>query len=56
MQGKKFGIKLIQALDAIAKEVGCYKVCYRLSLEMWLLICVVDSGLFGEECSFLWEV
>lgn len=27
MQGKKLGVKLIQALDHIAKEVGCYKVC-----------------------------
>lgn len=27
MQGKKFGIKLIKALDHIGKEVGCYKVC-----------------------------
>jgi GNAT superfamily N-acetyltransferase len=30
MQGKKFGVKLIQALDHIAKEVGCYKVVNSL--------------------------
>lgn len=47
MQGKKFGIKLIEALDAIAKKVGCYKVCTTLiELEAWLLICVVNFGLF----------
>jgi N-acetylglutamate synthase-like GNAT family acetyltransferase len=26
-QGKKFGVKLLQALDYIAENVGCYKVC-----------------------------
>lgn len=24
-QGKKLGLRIIQALDAVAKEVGCYK-------------------------------
>lgn len=24
-QGKKLGLKMIQALDAVAKNVGCYK-------------------------------
>lgn len=29
-QGKKLGLRIIQMLDHIAKEVGCYKVrqCY----------------------------
>jgi hypothetical protein len=26
-QGKKFGVKLLQALDYVAEKVGCYKVC-----------------------------
>jgi glucosamine-phosphate N-acetyltransferase len=26
-QGKKFGVKLLQALDYVAENVGCYKVC-----------------------------
>jgi hypothetical protein len=25
-QGKKFGVKLLQALDYVAEQVGCYKV------------------------------
>ena len=25
-QGKKLGLRIIQALDYIAKQVGCYKV------------------------------
>jgi len=25
-QGKKLGLRIIEALDYIAKEVGCYKV------------------------------
>jgi glucosamine-phosphate N-acetyltransferase len=32
-QGKKLGLKIIQALDYVAENVGCYKVCY-LSLKM----------------------
>jgi glucosamine-phosphate N-acetyltransferase len=27
MQGKKFGVRLIQALDFVAEKVGCYKAC-----------------------------
>lgn len=26
-QGKKLGLRIIQALDSVAAEVGCYKVC-----------------------------
>lgn len=36
MQGKKLGVKLIQALDHIANEVGCYKVCIHLQLPQGL--------------------
>ncbi len=27
-QGKKLGLRIIQALDAVAEKVGCYKVCF----------------------------
>lgn len=26
-QGKKLGLRIIQALDFVAEKVGCYKVC-----------------------------
>ena len=26
-QGKKLGLRIIQALDYVAEKVGCYKVC-----------------------------
>ena len=26
-QGKKLGLRIIEALDHVAREVGCYKVC-----------------------------
>jgi glucosamine-phosphate N-acetyltransferase len=26
-QGKRLGLRIIQALDYIAEKVGCYKVC-----------------------------
>jgi N-acetylglutamate synthase-like GNAT family acetyltransferase len=29
-QGKKLGLKLIEALDYVAEQVGCYKVCLLL--------------------------
>ncbi len=29
-QGKKLGLRLIQALDHVADQVGCYKVCVFL--------------------------
>ena len=28
-QGKKLGLRIIQALDYVAEKVGCYKVCCR---------------------------
>lgn len=30
-QGKKLGLRIIQALDYVAEKVGCYKVCIRRS-------------------------
>lgn len=27
-QGKKLGLRVIQALDSVAENVGCYKVCF----------------------------
>ena len=29
-QGKKLGLRMIQALDYVASKVGCYKVCHCL--------------------------
>lgn len=36
-QGKKLGLRVIQALDYVAERVGCYKVC---SLIQSLIACV----------------
>lgn len=30
-QGKKLGLRMIHALDHVAKSVGCYKVCFESS-------------------------
>lgn len=30
-QGKKLGLRIIQALDFVAAQVGCYKVCFARS-------------------------
>lgn len=35
-QGKKLGLRIIQALDYVAKNVGCYKVSALTSLEFLL--------------------
>lgn len=58
MQGKKFGVKLIQALDHIAKEVGCYKVInpfevFSKSPVYLLRFNIGNPGLLSTECSFL---
>lgn len=29
-QGKKLGLRIIEALDYIAERIGCYKVCLLL--------------------------
>lgn len=36
-QGKKLGLRIIQALDFVAANVGCYKVCLYLSICLPLL-------------------
>ena len=43
-QGKKLGLRIIQALDFVASNVGCYKV-YPSALQLnlsgqWLTVCV----------------
>ncbi|KUJ08622.1 acyl-CoA N-acyltransferase [Mollisia scopiformis] len=43
MQGKKFGVKLIKALDHIGKEVGCYKS---------ILDCSPKNAPFYEKCDY----
>lgn len=45
-QGKKLGLRIIQALDFVASNVGCYKVISLLtalkliSFGKWLTVCV----------------
>ncbi|KAI5778698.1 acyl-CoA N-acyltransferase [Geopyxis carbonaria] len=43
MQGKKFGLRLIQALDFIAQKVGCYKA---------ILDCSEANRGFYEKCGY----
>ena len=33
-QGKKLGLRVIEALDYIAERIGCYKVCLLLQYIM----------------------
>ena len=33
-QGKKLGLRIIEALDYIAERIGCYKVCLLLQYMM----------------------
>jgi GNAT superfamily N-acetyltransferase len=42
-QGKKLGLKVIQALDGIAEKVGCYKS---------ILDCSEKNQGFYEKCGF----
>lgn len=35
-QGKKLGLRIIQALDYVAAQVGCYKVCFLALLMLFL--------------------
>lgn len=59
-QGKKLGLYLIQMLDHIAKEVGCYKVCLvvlRLETSMLtsfqtILDCSETNEGFYLKCGF----
>lgn len=32
-QGKKLGLRIIQALDFVAEKVGCYKVCFVVKVR-----------------------
>ncbi|KAK1922459.1 acyl-CoA N-acyltransferase [Papiliotrema laurentii] len=43
MQGRKLGIKLINALDAIGQRMGCYKI---------ILDCSKDNIPFYEKCGY----
>ena len=64
-QGKKLGLRIIQALDYVAKSVGCYKVSWMIfwsvSLMMHMLIdysfkCILDCSEANEgfyvKCGF----
>jgi hypothetical protein len=51
-QGKKLGLRIIQALDYVAEQVGCYKVCIKAivvvqnrykNLSMLIEICSPSS-------------
>lgn len=44
-QGKKLGLRIIQALDHVAEKVGCYKVCGRFALAC----CLEGSSMEEEE-------
>lgn len=43
-QGKKLGLRIIQALDYVAEKVGCYKVCSNFSQ---FPCCCRNSGGWG---------
>jgi hypothetical protein len=51
-QGKKFGVRLLEALDFIAAQVGCYKVSSfhsKLEPQKHMLIKRLDySGLLSR--------
>ena len=49
-QGKKLGLRVIEALDYIAEKIGCYKVCLQLQY-MTPVISRVSVGPFA--CSVL---
>ena len=36
-QGKKLGLRIIEALDYIAERIGCYKVCPLLQYMMGVI-------------------
>lgn len=69
-QGKKLGLRIIEALDFIAEKVGCYKVgtsnsrCFDMQLELYCLvwdtaltsIYTDDSRLLRDERRLLCEV
>ena len=47
-QGKKLGLRVIEALDYIAEKIGCYKVCLRLQY-MTLAITRVSGRLIAYD-------
>jgi len=62
-QGKKLGLRIIQALDYVAEKVGCYKVCsshltYNLGdrLELMISQSILDCSEANEgfyvKCGF----
>ena len=59
-QGKRFGLRLLEALNHIAKEVGCYKVSslfFRLRQPEMPYLCLAgDLGLLSQEHWLLREV
>lgn len=44
-QGKKLGLRLLDALTHLGKEIGCYKVCRRCVYCEMRLTVVVHIGL-----------
>ena len=60
-QGKKLGLRIIQALDYVAAKVGCYKVCSRscsvsVSVTDWFMQSILDCSEVNEgfyvKCGF----
>jgi glucosamine-phosphate N-acetyltransferase len=50
-QGKKLGLRIIQALDFVAAQVGCYKVCFfPLSLALILVLGTCGAGADFYSC------
>lgn len=36
-RGRRLGLRVIEALEGVARQVGCYKVCVCLLSVVWLL-------------------
>ncbi|KAI4743921.1 acyl-CoA N-acyltransferase [Aureobasidium sp. EXF-12298] len=55
-QGKKLGLRIIQALDHVAEKVGCYKVgpyaCDSLAHVLTILDCSEANEGFYVKCGF----
>lgn len=49
-QGKKLGLRIIQALDAVGERVGCYKVCWVsfLFFSLSLFFFLLEGGRVGR--------
>jgi len=48
-QGKKLGLRIIQALDFVAERVGCYKVCFFFGFFL-LCNCGAMGFFLGDLC------